>query len=428
MVLAEWTIKRIALSLTLLLAACHAPLIPSSHAAVPSNQAKPQESKTASEEEDDFKITLAAVDPARGVILLGSTKPSRLFLFTISSDYTLTEELQLSVRDFDSFPQHAAFSPDGKWIAIDEDGGTGPSRCFVLDRRDLKPLLILNGASDYAELEFTPDSRFLTACSNGGFFALRLSDGCRTNAVIPYGKVIFDGSLEFIPWSGGRWILGTKDNRVPPELWRQSGGRITRAGHRFKRGTNVSILFARANAHRAGSAANGRSISTVKQFAPPPDSALSRFARDDYKIGFSPGGDRIALRSKKRDSLAVFSARTGDLLSTINPGGRIVSQEWSFQPGGRLILDPDGESVHFWAAATGKLILTFRPCLNRKEREAFESEWIAYTPAGLYAGSENCLKYMAVGKMLMKKDVARINRLLTEFMPHIASGRSGSER
>ncbi|MGI8924211.1 MAG: hypothetical protein ACR2HJ_09290 [Fimbriimonadales bacterium] len=53
---------------------------------------------------------------------------------------------------------HAAFAPNGKWIAVDEDGWSGPSDVYLLDRTSGETLRIYAGATDYAALSFSKGS------------------------------------------------------------------------------------------------------------------------------------------------------------------------------------------------------------------------------------------------------------------------------
>ena len=53
---------------------------------------------------------------------------------------------------------HAAFSPNGKWLAVDEDGYSGPSTVFLLDRATGKTIRTFEGAEDFARVQFNGDT------------------------------------------------------------------------------------------------------------------------------------------------------------------------------------------------------------------------------------------------------------------------------
>jgi hypothetical protein len=75
----------------------------------------------------------------------------------------------------------AVFSPSGRWLACDEQGMSGPSRChlFELGKGALRRRHILHGAVDQAGFEFSKDERFLYGASYGMVMKWRVQDGKR---------------------------------------------------------------------------------------------------------------------------------------------------------------------------------------------------------------------------------------------------------
>jgi WD40 repeat protein len=366
-------------------------------------------------------ITAVAISPDGYRIITANLASDELRIFT-------AQPVELDrVKKTDRTVQEIAFSHKPGWIAADERGHTGPSRCFLIEDGNWEAQHILHGAQDFAHLAFSADDKRLFGVSFGGVMAWRVEDGRRLYFHTPFGKAsFFECHGQFVPGSDGRYVAVEGDERWI--LWDAPAGRqVATSGVRSKDGQDVLLWFMeggnptllrtveKPNAPASLSVVDGFSGRVRRSFALHP---LLKSAIGEWRAGqASPDGRLFAVRVERKKRLALFSLATGELVRLLEPPGGAVSQDWSFLSP-RVVTAPTQQGIVFWDVETGRIRITLVPdLLGADGPRGADGEWIAYTPDGRHTGSKGCLQSFKRPGLTLKADPTHIEQVVGELFP-----------
>ncbi|MBX3118627.1 MAG: WD40 repeat domain-containing protein [Fimbriimonadaceae bacterium] len=247
----------------------------------------------------------AVYNQVRGTVrILSWTEDDSITQFTVD---------ELPIRLYENSPHQAQFSPDGEYIAFDEEGWTGASTIYL--GRPYGSLRLLHGAEDYADMVFSPDGKSLAALSP----ALQRWD-LSTGKLMerpPEGELFSGPDVSFVDGSNGQlvyWIDGADDGPqtlVVRETFSKKvlmKKRLTNADGEL----NIPITLP------------GKPLTLIGR---------PKNVPADIALKFSPSGRYVGFRPAGRQKLIVQDSLSGQSICEINSsdlGTEIVSQNWWF--------------------------------------------------------------------------------------------------
>ncbi len=326
--------------------------------------------------------------PSNGTLLIslrGGDEEFQVIEFSLddvsdsSERYRRKLILPISVNSF-------AFSPDRNWVAMDEVGGSGPSRVFTWDKITRSPMAIFHGPTDYANLRFLPGTKHLAMTSGASVWIVDLEQqrishewSLEHDKVEEVTRIVTDskGSFFMAPSSDTRVIDAFElESRRPvriPNIERIPGAqfcfRIKGKWFAYKEGV-VTDLQTLTVVVKVVPAAGGVELS--------PDSKTLVFR---YPNGYV---------SSER-TFIVVDTETWKVRHRLKPEGDIAGQEFKFLTSD-ILVDP-GAVTYFWNVSSGKLIARLVPWAVTEFTvkdgvKANRSDWVLALPDGRYFGSD----------------------------------------
>lgn len=256
------------------------------------------------------------------------------------------------------------FSPDGRYLAAGETNGSGMSDVYLYSTARLRLVRRLYGCTDYADLAFSPDSRFVYGCAYGVAFKWRTSDGRRVAAWAPFGSTeivdeLFNSSgemavsgnvLDFLVGEfRGRQVVADPNfrtfqtRRISPE---------TATFRPFRAETRLLALQKRSvESLTIVDLVSGRALNAITE----PEVARVKDA-DSTDVKVSPDGELLAARTLDRSRIQIWPTFHPDQMLSINPPGDMVGQDFYFVNNRLFAMTGPGDLVD---PKTGKVLVRF---------------------------------------------------------------------
>ncbi len=238
-----------------------------------------------------------------------------------------------------------AFSPDGKWLALQTAGGM----VYLCDATSGRPVHQLEDAGEFAFLDFSPDSQLLAVVAEKSVSLWAAATGKRLWR--------FEGEQKEENWGtfspDGGTFVSTRNGRIV-FLWEAASGKLLRkltpAGDMKDDTAAVSpngrLMAETVGRHtiRLREIATGRVLRT-----------LPRTDRPLAFLLFGPGGRALLAADKEGAAIRVWETAGGRDLGR-GTGGPVLTGTLQFSPDGRRFagVTPDRRSLLVWDVAAAR--------------------------------------------------------------------------
>jgi len=277
-----------------------------------------------------------------------------------------------TLRGHSDYVSAVSFSPDGKFIASGSVDNT--VKLWEAFSGNLLRTMEDDSYSVYT-VSFSPDGKIIA--SGNGDKTVKLWDVSSGNLIRTLKGHSFDVSeVSFSP-DGNIIASGSRDKTV--KLWESGSGKLLRTleGH-FAFVTAVSF------SPHGKIIASGSWDNAVKLWEASSGNLLRTLRGHSYfieAVSFSPDGKIVASGSWD-NAVKLWEVSSGNLLRTLEGHSSDVYAV-SFNPDGKIVASGSGDNtIKLWESSSGKLLLTL---------VHFAKGWVAYTPGGQYAASDEAL-------------------------------------
>jgi WD40 repeat protein len=334
----------------------------------------------------------------------------------------------------------AAFSADGRWIAVGSTGGGTTIWDAVTGQQFGTPLVHDGGAQ---EVSFSPDGQCLATVTGDDFTATlwRVSNGERIAilaqevlnlAFAPDGKTIWtDGRAGITVWdTQSREALRTRPNSRKPVFSKDGSLVVTLEKNGAQvldpsTGARVGARMAEiGDIQRAVFSQDGTRVLTCAEktariwdsLTGRPVSPAMEQAGEIISIAFSPAGDRVATGSLD-GTARIWNAKTATPIGMPLIFGSRVEMV-AFSSDGRAVAAREWEGrLHIHDAASGELI---------EETVTGEAPLAAFSPDGQHILTSNTENQACRYRFLIDSGTPEDTQLLAEFAEAVA-GQAASE-